>query len=160
NFLPVFFAVDYGSRRCTAFRFIQSKHSLVLLYHLFKSIAQCGKPKSVKTDNEAVFTSFVFKCGLALMGIKHQTSDIACPWQNGRVERLIGTFKEKVRQVLVQDQAHLIHLLPQFQFWYNQIRPHSYLDGRTPMEVWNNVDVFSLGYKKAYWFEDWGGLLT
>ena len=95
-----------------------------------------------------------------MAGIKHQTSDIASPWQNGRVERLIGTFKEKVCQVLVQDQAHLVYLLPRFQFWYNEVRPHNYLDGKTPMEVWNKVDVFSSGYKRAYWFEDWGGLLT
>ena len=160
NLLPVFVAVDYGSRRCIAINGIKSKHSLVLLYCLFKATGRCGKPKSIKTDNEAVFTSLVFKSALVLAGIKHQTSDVASPWQNGRVERLIGTFKEKVRHVLVQDQAHLVYLLPQFQFWYNEIRSHSYLNGKTPMEVWDNVDVFSTGYKRAYWFEDWGGLLT
>ncbi|WP_442781050.1 hypothetical protein [Alteromonas sp. a30] len=45
-------------------------------------------------------------------------------------------------------------------YWYNTIRPHSNLDGRTPMEVWQQVDVFKTGYKHAKHFEKWGGLLT
>lgn len=113
NLLPVFVAVDYGSRRCITISSIKSKHSLVA-YHLFRAFTRCGRPKSIKTDNEAVFTSFIFKSALIMAGIKHQTSDIASPWQNGRVERLIGTFKEKVCQVLVQDPAHLVYLLPDF----------------------------------------------
>jgi putative transposase len=160
NLLPVFVMVDYGSRRCVCLQHITSKHSVVLVWILFKTIVQCGKPKSIKTDNEAVFTSLMFKSALKLAGIKHQTTHIASPWENGRVERLIGTFKEKIRQLAISDHQHLISLLPQFQFWYDQVRTHSYLDGKTPMEAWNNVDVFRSGYKRAYWFEDWDGLLT
>jgi len=42
------------------------------------------------------------------------------------------------------------------RFWYNHVRPHDYLDGATPAEVWNsrkgNPD-------RAKWFEAWDGLL-
>ena len=158
--LTIFAIVDYGSRRCVCLQQINNKSSLMLLFYLFQTITCCGKPKAVKTDNEAVFTSFLFRCSLAIAGIKHQRTNIASPWQNGRVERLIGTFKEKIRQVIIQDQKQLNLLLPQFQFWYNCVRPHSYLDGRTPMEVWNKVDVFQYGYKRAIRYDKWGGLLT
>ncbi|MBI3398334.1 MAG: hypothetical protein HY026_03760 [Deltaproteobacteria bacterium] len=50
-------------------------------------------------------------------------------------------------------------LVGQFNFWYNHIRPHQNLDGRTPAEVWNGVDVFKTRPKKEFWFEAWDGLL-
>lgn len=61
---------------------------------------------------------------------------------------------------MILDQRQLALLLPQFQFWYNNVRPHSYLDGHTPMEVWNKVDVFQDGYKRVIRYDKWGGLLT
>jgi len=95
-----------------------------------------------------------------LLGIKHQKSDIAAPWQNGRIERFFGTFKERIKNLVIHNSNTLPELLYDFQFWYNSVRPHSYLDGKTPDEVWNDVDVFRQGYKRAIWYEKWDGLLT
>jgi len=50
--------------------------------------------------------------------------------------------------------------LVQFRFWYNHVRPHQNLGGRTPEEVWNGVDVYKKEVKQEYWFEAWDGLLT
>ena len=50
--------------------------------------------------------------------------------------------------------------MPEFQVWYNHMRLHSYLDGKTPAEVWNGVDIFTQGYQDEYWFEAWDGVLT
>lgn len=50
--------------------------------------------------------------------------------------------------------------LVQFRFWYNHVRPHQNLDGRTPAEVWRGIDIFTKGYKQQYWFKEWDGLLT
>ncbi|UAA37611.1 integrase core domain-containing protein [Paraneptunicella aestuarii] len=73
---------------------------------------------------------------------------------------MIGTFKARINKLLVQDAEQLHHLLPDFIHWYNTVRPHSHLNGRTPMEVWNGVDIFQTGYKQARHYEKWGGLLT
>ncbi|MCY7297494.1 integrase core domain-containing protein [Alteromonas sp. a30] len=152
--------VDYGSRKCLSLRPINSKHSLVLLIHLLKLFTQFGTPKRIKTDNEAVFKSQLFQSIIKLIGVKQQFSEIACPWMNGRIERKIGTFKERINKLTIDNQLHLEHLLPDYIYWYNVVRPHSHLDGRTPMEVWQQVDVFKTGYKHAKHFEKWGGLLT
>ena len=46
--------------------------------------------------------------------------------------------------------------LGEFGFWYNQVRPHQNLDGRTPAEAWAGVNPFVARIKKEYWFEAWG----
>ena len=50
---------------------------------------------NLRTDNEAVFTSRLFCTALQILGIAHQRNDLGCPWQNGRIERLLGTLKAK-----------------------------------------------------------------
>lgn len=152
--------VDYGSRRCLCLQVTKNKRSITLLKCLTEAVIHYGKPKSVKTDNEAVFTSVVFECGLKLLGIKHQKSDIACPWQNGRVERFMGTFKTHIKQLCVTSFQQLTVALPEFQFYYNTVRPHQYLDGKTPDEVWHGIDVFRQRPKRIYRYEAWDGLLT
>ena len=94
------------------------------------------------------------------MGIRHQLIDKCCPWQNGRVERFFGTLKEKLNQWQVNNREQLNGALAQFRFWYNHVRPHQNLDGKTPAEVWNGIDIFIRRPKKEYWFEAWDGLLT
>lgn len=158
--LPIIGMIDYGSRKNLCLLHIKSKHSIVLIRELLKAIIKNGKPKSIKTDNERVFTSAIFTSFLFVLGIKHQKSDVAAPWQNGRIERFFGTFKEKVRQIVITNSDDLTQKLAEFSYWYNSIRSHSYLDGKTPDEVWNNVDVFTQGYKRAIWYEKWDGLLT
>jgi hypothetical protein len=47
-----------------------------------------------------------------------------------------------------------------FAHWYNQIRPHQNIDGRTPMEAWTGIDPYRSAPKQALWFQAWEGLLT
>ncbi|MEM9594705.1 MAG: integrase core domain-containing protein [Acidobacteriota bacterium] len=47
----------------------------------------------MRTDNEAVFTSRRFRWVLIVLGLRHQLTQVASPWQNGRVERFFGTLK-------------------------------------------------------------------
>ena len=49
--------------------------------------------------------------------------------------------------------------LQDFRFFYNHVRPHQNLDGRTPAEAWAGVDPFAARIKQEYWFEAWDGLL-
>ncbi|MEJ2657834.1 MAG: integrase core domain-containing protein, partial [Desulfobacterales bacterium] len=119
--------IDYGTRRCLCLQAINDKRPITLLKYLIQACFRFGKPKSIKTDNEAVFTSALFESGLRLLSIRHQKSEIACPWQNGRVERFIGTFKASVKQLQIVSFEQLTIALPEFQFYYNIIRPHQYL---------------------------------
>jgi len=152
--------IDYGNRRCVCLQTIDNKSSLNLLFHLWQSIKKYGLPHAIKTDNETCFISFLFRAGFVLFGIKHQCSDVACPWQNGRIERFIGTFKNKIRQIVIQNSKQLKVGLQEFGFYYNHIRPHDYLDGKTPYKVWHNIDVFKCAPKRIEPYRAWDGLLT
>lgn len=139
---------------------LKDKASISILRTLLDAIEIFGKPKFLRTDNEPVFTSRLFRFGLWLIGIRHQRIDKACPWQNGRIERFFGTLKEKLDQWQVNNSVQLGGALVQFRFWYNHVRPHQNIDGRTPAEVWREADIFTVTPKQEYWFDAWDGLLT
>ena len=69
-----------------------------------------------------------------------QHSDMHCAWQNGRIERLFGTLKQYLHWVTFNTREQLQSLLDEFMVWYNTIRPHPYLQGGTPSEVWYDID--------------------
>lgn len=81
--------------------------------------------------------------------------------KNGRIERLFGTLKAKSRDLLF-DQEALPEQLALFRFWYNHIRTHQYLDGRTPCEVLNRLPAQNAmdDAEEPAWFEAWNGRLA
>ncbi len=104
--------------------------------------ATYGRPTFLRTDNEAVFISRWFRLGLWLLGIHHQRTEPGCPWQNGRVERFIGTVKRALATEPIADRRDFTDALWDIRGWYNHDRPHDHLRGRTPAEVWAGIDVF------------------
>jgi putative transposase len=126
------------------------------------AIAQFGRPRFIRTDNERCFAGRVFSVGLRLLGIGPQRIDLHCPWQNGRVERFFGTLKQKLRQCAIADGLLLDQFLACFGRWYNELRPHQNLGGAPPLEAWQGVDPFHApGQPKAVDFmESWDGLLA
>jgi hypothetical protein len=152
--------IEHGSRASLCLKALENKSSLQLLKNLIASIQKNGKPKILKTDNEAIFTSFLFKFTLFLLGIRHRPITPGCPWQNGRIERFFGTLKEKLNQIEVDSFETLNNALGQFRFWYNHVRTHRHLDGKTPAETWSGKEIFRQKAKQEYWFEAWEGLLT
>ena len=149
--------LEHKSRLSLGLAVLKDKASITILRYLLDAVERYGKPRLLRTDNEPVFTSWLFKLGLWFMGISHQRIDACCPWQNGRIERFFGTLKEKLNQWQVSSLEQLNGALVQFRFWYNHVRPHQNLNGRTPSEVWEGIDVFSGRPKHEYWFEAWDG---
>lgn len=133
--------IDHGSRRCLRLTVLARRNSLILLGHLLIAIGQHGKPKRLRSDNEAIFTSRLFRAGLRALGIQPQTTTPGCPWENGRIERLFGTLKQLLDPLSIASAAPLQQVLMQFTFWYNQVRPHRHLHGRTPYEVWQGIEL-------------------
>jgi len=70
--------VDHGSRRSLPLRAVRSKSAWTLLEHLRLAIAEFGRPRSVRTDNESVFVGRVFSGGLHVLGIRHQRTTPGC----------------------------------------------------------------------------------
>jgi transposase InsO family protein len=157
---PILGIVEHHSRKNLALAALKDKTTLTLLRHLLNTIEIYGKPKIIRTDNEAVFTAGLFKLVLWLLNIRHQTIDPHCPWQNGRIERFFGTLKQKLNRWPVGSLEQLNQDLAIFRFWYNKVRTHNNLNGRTPDEVWREPDICNRISDEVFYFNEWDGLLT
>ena len=151
--------LEHASRAALTLEALHNKSSWTLIGKLAAAIKRYGKPRMIRTDNEAIFTSRVFGFALFLLGIRHQRTDLHCPWQNGRVERFFGTLKERLDRLAVTSFDALNSALGEFRFFYNHVRSHQNLAGATPAEAWAGVDPHSTRFKQEYWFEAWDGLL-
>jgi putative transposase len=136
---PALGIIDHGSRLLTRLQTIFNKNSWTLLGQLCLAIGRYGKPKAVRTDNEHVFTSKLFKIFFTMTGIKHQRIALHSPWQNGRIERLFGTLKPVLKQLVIPGQDALQMALDEFCLFYNHCRTHQNLDGLTPAQAWNKL---------------------
>ena len=160
---PILGIVEHQSRVCLKLDVLRTKASIALLRCLFDVIEALGhKPQYLRTDNEAVFTSLVFRLGLRLLGIKHQRTEVCCPWHNGRIERFFGTLKAKTKGLVFTTGDILQKELNTFRFWYNHVRPHHYLNGLTPFEAYHDLgrQPGRINRKQPDWFEAWDGRLT
>lgn len=128
--------LDHGSRALLCLRTLVRRNSWTLLGYLCLTIGRYGKPRKLRTDNEAIFNSFVFKSFLQLISIEKQTTNIHSPWQNGRVERVFGTLKPILAQLRIAGWSQLQSALDEFKVFYNHCRPHTNLNNQTPAQVW------------------------
>jgi len=151
--------LEHASRAALLLEALPTKSSWMLIRKLAEAIKRYGKAHIVRTDNEAVFTSWAFRLALLMLGIRHQRIDPGCPWQNGRVERLFGTLKERLDRLAVESLQGLTLAFGEFRFFYNQVRTHRNLSGQTPAEAWAEVDPLADSAQNEYWFEAWDGLL-
>ncbi len=134
--------LDHASRACLRLQRLSDKSSWTLLQELIQVVKRYGRPTFLRTDNEAVLVSRLFRLGLWLLGIRQQRIEPGCPWQNGRVERFIGTVKRELRHEVLTSGTDLDLKLTGIRTWYNHDRPHDHLQGRTPAEVWAGIDIF------------------
>jgi len=152
--------IDFGSRALLTLSALPRKTSVRILIALLEGIERYGAPKVISTDNEATFNSALFRAVLFLLCIRHRKTDPHCPWQNGRIERLFGTLKQRLDLISVDSADVLNELLRDFRVWYNFVRPHQHLQSRTPAEVWSGVDPFASAPKQTILFSAWDGLLA
>ncbi len=147
--------IDHGTRKAVTLQQIEHFNQWTFLGNLFLTIGQSGKPDSIKMDNHPVFKSKLVRKILTHFKIKCRYSEPGKPWQNGRIERFFGTLKSQLKEYAIRDSQHLGCTLEQFQYWYNAIRPHQHLQGRTPNDAWENFNPFKHAPKLADLFSTW-----
>ena len=68
------------------------------------------------------------------LGLKQIRIAPRSPWQNGYVERFVGTMRrELLDHVVVVSERQLLRLVREHVAYYNEDRPHMSLAGNTPM---------------------------
>jgi transposase InsO family protein len=84
-------------------------------------------------DRDRIYGTVVTR-RLRAMGIRDKPVAPASPWQNGFVERLIGSIRrECVDHIIVLGEAHLRRILKSYARYYNETRTHLALDKDAPV---------------------------
>ena len=103
--------------------------------------AQLGvQVERVLTDNGWCYRSQAFQQVLTQAGAEHRRTRPYRPQTNGKAERFNRTLATEwsYAQLYTSNQARLA-ALPGWLHHYNPHRPHTALDGRSPMQLLNNV---------------------
>ena len=89
-------------------------------------------PKVLIRDNDAKFCA-VFKRRIRAMGIRDHPVAFRSPWQNGYVERVIGSIRrECLDHLILINEDHLHWVLSEYVNHYNNCRTHRSLAKDTP----------------------------
>ena len=89
-------------------------------------------PKYLIRDNDRAFAG-VFKARVRAMGIRDRPTSVRAPWQNGYVERLIGSVRrECTDHLIVFSEEHLRQILAKYSTYYNEVRVHISLGKDAP----------------------------
>jgi transposase InsO family protein len=89
-------------------------------------------PRHLIRDRDAAFGP-VYIRRVRAMGIRDRQVAPRSPWQNGHVERLIGSIRrECLNHLVISGEAHLRRILKIYAAYYNEIRTHLALDKETP----------------------------
>lgn len=101
-------------------------------------------PAALLSDNGAVFTAtprkgkVLLQTELERLGIASKNSRPYHPQTCGKIERLHQTLKRYLaRQKPARTLGELQAQLDTFVHYYNHIRPHRTLNGRTPLQAYN-----------------------
>jgi len=89
-------------------------------------------PKYLIRDNDRPFEA-TFKVRIHAMGIRDRPTSFRSPWQNGHVERLIGSTRRGCTDhMIVFNEAHLRRILSKYARYYNEGRTHLALGKDAP----------------------------
>jgi putative transposase len=139
-------SVDFFTVPTLTFKLL---HAFVILSHDRRKIIHWGvtsHPTELWT-NQQVREAFSFQalpkfilrdngCNLrkiSELGSRVITTRPGCPWQNGYVERIIGSIRrECLDHLIIFNQRHLERVLKSYFKYYNRSRPHLSLDRDSP----------------------------
>lgn len=133
--------VDHASRRLVGFAvFLTRPTSLEVSRFLGRVLTAVGsKPRHILSDHGEEF------CGALVpwcrrRGIRLRRGAVGKHGSICVVERFIRSLKsERTRRILVPFRlAEMRRELAVYSAWYNEHRPHTWLGGRTPDEVYNS----------------------
>jgi transposase InsO family protein len=98
------------------------------------------RARRVMTDNGSAYRSRRFAKALRLLAIRHIFTRPYTPRTNGKAERFIQTLMREWAYGLPYPSSQARDAdLPRWLDWFNRSRPHSALNGLSPLEAVNNL---------------------
>lgn len=135
--------IDDHSRLCVAAVAVESCTSVAAWQAFTLAGSTWGLPARVLSDNGLAFNgsrrgiTVTFEANVRAVGVAAICSTPGHPQTCGKVERFHQTVKKWLaKHPPVSNLAELQALLDAFVIYYNQIRPHRALRGKTPTNIW------------------------
>ncbi|UCH81266.1 MAG: IS481 family transposase [Nitrospiraceae bacterium] len=89
----------------------------------------------IQTDRGTEFFAMKVQKRFMDWGIKFRPIKPASPHLNGKVERAQKTVLYEFYSTIDMKNPEISNLLEEWQFYYNRLRPHGSLKGKSPMDV-------------------------
>lgn len=138
--------IDEFTRECLAIDVAGSIRSVHVIDVLSRLISTRGAPAFLRSDNGPEFVSKAILEWLAEATIDTALIDPGKPWQNGADESFNGKLRDECLSMewfRSRTEARVI-----IEIWrrhYNDVRPHSSLDYRTPSEFHRHYESINQG---------------
>ena len=131
--LFAFLVLGHGRRQLLWFEVTRYPTAEWLARQVTEAFPWISAPAYLVRDNDGAY-GHIFKRRVMAMGIRDRPVSPRSPWQNGHMERLIGTVRrECLDQVMIFGEAHLRRVLASYADYYNQARTHLALQKDAPL---------------------------
>ncbi len=131
--LFVFVILSHDRRRVVHVAVTEHPTSEWVAHQLFEAFPWDGTPRYVLRDRDRSYGESFSKAARRL-GIREVLAAAQSPWQNGYVERLIGSIRrECLDHVMVLNEAGLRRILKSYFDYYENSRTHLSLGKGTPV---------------------------
>ena len=133
DFLFAFLVLGHGRRQLLWIEVTRHPTAEWLARQITEAFPWSSAPAYLVRDNDSAY-GHVFTHRLRAMGIRDRPISPRSPWQNGHVERLIGTVRrECLDRMLIFGEQHLRRVLASYAAYYNQARTHLALQKDAPL---------------------------
>jgi transposase InsO family protein len=130
--LFAFLVLGHGRRRLLCIAVTINPTAEWLACQITEAFPWERAPKYLIRDNDRAF-GVAFKARVRAMGIRDRPTSFRSPWQNGYVERLIGSIRrECTDHLIVFNAEHLRRILAKYTTYYNEVRTHISLGKDAP----------------------------
>jgi putative transposase len=129
--------VDQYTRESLAIHVAASIKSRAVIEVLSRLIAERGSPLCLRSDNGSEFVATRVKEWLTKKGIETLYIEPGSPWQNAFGESFNGRLRDECLNVeWFKNLREAALMVERWRRHYNDERPHSSLDYRTPSEFY------------------------
>ncbi|MBI9060163.1 MAG: transposase [Labilibaculum sp.] len=130
--LHVLVMIENHRRKIIHFNVTEHPTSIWSAQQMRNALYNDNSYKYVIRDRDCKFGKY-FEEKINDVGINEIVTEYRSPWQNGYVERVIGTIRrECLDHFIVFNETHLREILKEYFYYYNKFRTHLGLDKDTP----------------------------
>jgi transposase InsO family protein len=117
-------------------------------------------PRHLSTDHDPLFEAHRWTANLRILEIDEIKTVPHVPLSHPYVERLIGTVRrEFLDHMLFWNSRDLERKLVEFRVYYNEVRCHASLDGRTPFTFVDELEAAAADLNHVRWVSHCRGLV-